>query len=165
MSPFQTNSSSNSDLKWDAFVASLHRVWEYAPDFSPTGPLSLTGRKILVVDVDSEHNFQLGEQLTRIGTSMTMVESFDQAFNVLDQQSIDTIFLGANLLDEAACEFCRSLCDSPSTMNIPIIVLTNDDREIKVWQARRAGAKFYLRKPCDPYVLLTLIAATLEPIE
>ncbi len=23
------------DQNWDAFVASLHRVWEYAPDFCP----------------------------------------------------------------------------------------------------------------------------------
>ncbi len=165
MSPFYTNSSSNSDLQWDAFVTSLHRVWEYAPDFSPAGPLSLTGRKILVVDVDSEHNHQLGERLTRIGTSMTMVESFDQAFYELDQQSIDIVILGANLLDDAGCEFCRSVCDSPLTMNIPIIVLTNDDRQEKVWHARRAGAKFYLRKPCDPYVLMTIMSASLEPIE
>jgi DNA-binding response OmpR family regulator len=165
MTSLYTNSSNNRDLKWDEFVASLYRVWEYAPDFSPTGPSTLTGRRVLVVDVDTEHNQQVGEALTRIGTSKTMVESFEQAFHELGKQSFDIVICGTQLFDEDACEFCQSVCDSLSTLSIPIILLMNDDRPEMIWQARRAGAKFCLRKPCDPYVLLTLMSAALEPIE
>ena len=110
MSPFHANSSGNHDLKWDAFIESMHRVWEYAPDFTPIGPLSLTRRKVLVVDVDTAHNDQLDERLTRIGTSMTMVESFERAFDELSEQSIDLVILGADLVDEDACEWLPLTC-------------------------------------------------------
>jgi len=148
---------------WDTFVASLHRVWEYAPDFSPTGPISLTGRNVLLVDGDTVDREQLCDQLNRMGSSVTMIDSIEQANLKVGQQIIDIVVLGSDSVNEETFEFCRFICDTPSTMNVPIIILTNDGRPEMVRQARRAGAKFYLRKPYDPYVLLTLLSVALEP--
>ncbi len=154
-----------SELNWDAFVASLHRVWEYAPDFSPTGPVNLSGRRVLVVDRDSDHNEQLGERLKRIGSSAILVKTIRMAMCELEKHSIDLIVLATDFPEEDALKFCRSVCDATSTMNVPIIMLSDDNRSEMIWSARRAGAAFYLRKPYDPYVLLALMSAALEPAD
>ncbi len=165
MSTFHSKSSSSSDLIWDTFVASLHRVWEYAPDFSPTGPISLSGRHVFIIDGGIAEKEQLGDQLKRVGFTVTMIDSIEPAIRKLSEQIFDLVVIGAESTDEKTLDFCRLICDATSTMNVPIILLTNDDRPEMVRQARLAGAKFYLRKPYDPYVLLTLISVALEPIE
>jgi DNA-binding response OmpR family regulator len=166
MSTFSAKPNNDrSELDWDAFVASLHRVWEYAPDFSPTGPVNLSGRKFLVVDHDAEHNTQLAERLKRIGSSPIVVVTIGLAVRELEQHKIDLVVLAMNFLNDDALQFCRTLSDTAATMNIPVIMLSEDDRPEMIWAARRAGATFYLRKPYDPYVLLALMSAALEPTE
>jgi len=158
-------SNAASELNWDAFVASLYRVWEFAPDFSPNGPVNFSGRRVLVVDRDSDHNSQLGERLKRIGSSAISVMTIRMAIRELEKHSIDLIVLATDFPDEDALQFCRAVCDATSTMNVPIIMLSDDDRSEMVWSARRAGAAFYLRKPYDPYVLLALMSAALDPAD
>ncbi|MDZ4848153.1 MAG: response regulator [Pirellulaceae bacterium] len=158
-------SNSPSDHHWDAFVASLHRVWEYAPDFSPTGPTNLSGRIVLLIDQDAAHNEQLCDHLKRLGAAAIAAGTLEDGLRELTHHSIELIVLGTNFGDETALRFCREVCDASRTMHIPIIVLADDASPEMVWQARREGAKFYLRKPYDPYVLLTLMSAALEPLE
>ncbi len=166
MSTFHSKpTGETSELNWDAFVASLHRVWEYAPDFSPTGPVNLSGRKVLVVDRDVDHNVQLGDRLKRIGSSAISVMTISMAFRELDRHTIDLIVLATDFPDEDALQFCRAVCDASATMNVPIIILSEAEHPDMVWSARRAGAAFYLRKPYDPYVLLALMSAALEPTD
>jgi DNA-binding response OmpR family regulator len=155
--------SETSELDWDAFVASLHRVWEYAPDFSPTGPVNLSGRTFLLVDPDASHNVQLAERLLRIGSSAIVVLTISKAIQELDQHKVDLVLLAMDFPNDDALQFCRNLSDANATMNTPVIMLSEDNHPGMVWAARRAGAKFYLRKPYDPYVLLALMSTALEP--
>ncbi len=166
MSTFSSKPNNDtSELDWDAFVASLHRVWEYAPDFSPTGHVNLSGRKFLVVDPDSAHNTQLAERLKRIGSSPIAVVSIGMAIHELEQHHIDLIVLAMDFPNDDALLFCRTLCDATATMNVPVIMVSEDDHPGMVWAARRSGARFYLRKPYDPYVLLALMSTALEASE
>lgn len=165
MATVHSKPSSISDHTWDAFVASLHRVWEYAPDFSPNGPINLSCRTILVVDSKLVHNDQISERLKRLGSLTISVDSIHDAYKSIEVQNFDMVVISTDLLDEDAIHFIQTVCDTSSTLNMPIIMLTNDERPEMVWKARKAGVKFYLRKPYDPYVLLTLISAALEPSE
>ena len=119
----------------------------------------------MVVDQDVDHNRQIAERLKRLGSSIIAAVTIETAYRELEQNAIDLILMEADNPNDDALSFCRSVCDSMATMNIPIIMLSNDDRPETVWLARRAGATFYLRKPFDPYVLLALMSAALEPAE
>jgi CheY-like chemotaxis protein len=48
------------------------------------------------------------------------------------------------------------------TCDVPVIVLSGEERPDVVRRARQAGCRFFLRKPYDPNVLLALVMAALS---
>jgi DNA-binding response OmpR family regulator len=151
-----------SDQQWDDFVASLHRVWEFAPDFSLEGHLSLAGRSVLVFDEDSQCNRNLADQFMNVGLQARSAIDIQQAFDLLDCCNFDLIVI----LDRAATtkskQVCEYVSDSPLHSNCSVLILSHADSAEAIWNWRKLGAKYFLRIPYDPYVLLTLMAASVE---
>lgn len=158
-------SDENRDLVWDAFIASLHRVWEYAPEFSPTAAVNLSGRNVLVVDEDQLQNSILCTRLERLGLRPFSVDSLVIATDILEDKSFDLLVMDLGKDPENAIRFCRSVGDENNTMQLPIIIVSEEATNDLVQRCRNAGARFYLRKPYDPYVLLTIIVSALQPLD
>ena len=74
----------------------------------------------------------------------------------------DLVLLDLRLPDATGFEVCEDLADSPCTCGTPIIILSAMEGPDIVRQARRVGCEFYVRKPYDPNVLLTLIEHALQ---
>lgn len=163
MSNYVANLSSlPNDQRWDAFVASLHRVWQYAPDVSFEGQMNLAGRVVLVIQRDDMESGKLAMQLSKVGLRAYSAQSLTEAYHRVSENEIDVILLFVDS-DEASCRaFCEAIHDDCELNATRIIALGESISNEAIWDWRKSGAKFFLRIPYDPYVLLTLMAAALD---
>jgi len=117
---------------------------------------------ILIVDEDIEQALSLSRRLTTQGFITVTADRGLLALGIAQADPPDLILLDIGLPDMDGLEVCRDLADSPLTCRIPIILLSGADRTGLLREARLAGSTFFLRKPYDPNVLLTLIDASLR---
>lgn len=118
-------------------------------------------RTVLIVDRDREQAFCLSRRLTTQGFITMTADRGLLAMGIAQAETPDLILLDVSLPDRDGLEVCRDLTDSPVTCHIPVIVLGDVAHPGAIRLARSAGCRFYLLKPYDPNVLLTLIEATL----
>ena len=71
------------------------------------------------------------------------------------------ILLDLCLPDMEGGDVCAQLADAPETCGTPVIIISGLDRPDIIRHSRSVGGDFFLRKPYDPNVLLTLIERTL----
>ncbi len=154
--------SQPSDQQWDAFVASLHRVWEFAPDFSLEGHLSLAGRSVLVFDSDPHQNSKLSDQFTNVGLQARLATTVVQAFDLLKENEFDLVIILVRNAYTGGAQVCEFVSDSSYHANVAVLVLSDEESAEAIWRWRKLGAKYFLRLPYDPYVLLTLMAASVD---
>jgi DNA-binding response OmpR family regulator len=154
--------SQPSDQQWDAFVASLHRVWEFAPDFSLEGHLSLAGRTVLVFDSDPRQNSNLSDQFTNVGLQARSATTYSHALGLLKKNEFDIVIIVDRQQNHEGTQVCEFVADSERHAHVAVLVLSNEDSADAIWRWRKLGAKYFLRLPYDPYVLLTLMAASVE---
>jgi CheY-like chemotaxis protein len=121
-------------------------------------------RTILIVDHDQEQASRLSRRLSDQGYVTVNVQRGLLALGIAQADPPDLILLDPHLPDMNGLEVCRDLSDSPLTCHIPIILLAGLEHPVPVRQARAAGCTFFLHKPYDPNVLLTLIDASLSSV-
>jgi CheY-like chemotaxis protein len=135
---------------------------ETVAQLEPTSECERRPRTILVVDDDKaqlvflEHRLQ--KQGYRVLTAATGRVACERA---LDERP-DLILLDLRLPDLDGFQVCSQLADDPRTCAVPIIILSALERPNIVRQSRAVGGAYYLRKPYDPNVLLTLIEQSLQ---
>lgn len=121
-------------------------------------PLSLDSpRRILVVEDDADQMAALSYRLQRLGYEATTANSGSQAIDAAKSMVPDLVLLDLGLPDIDGFNVCEQLGDEQTTCGVPIIILSGMDADDIVRRARSAGCAYYLRKPYDPNVLLTLI--------
>jgi DNA-binding response OmpR family regulator len=163
MSNLLANSNARpSDQRWDAFVASLHLVWQYAPDISFEGQMNLAGRVVLVVHSDLHENARLAMQLSKVGLRVFSALDLPQAYDRLVDEEIDIVLLFFQGDDENAKNFCAAIQDEVHLQHVKLIALGDLVSSEAIWEWRRAGARYFVRVPVDPYVLFALMAASLD---
>jgi CheY-like chemotaxis protein len=121
-------------------------------------------RTILIVDHDQEQASRLSRRLCDEGYVTVNVQRGLLALGIAQADPPDLILLDLHLPDMNGLEVCRDLSDSPLTCHIPIIFTAGLSHPVPVRQARAAGCAFFLHKPYDPNVLLTLIDASLSSL-
>ena len=126
---------------------------ELAPEFDITTPR----RKILIIDDDREQVDVLAYRLERLGFTAATAHEGRSGLRKAQTSSPDLVLLDLNLPDVDGFEVCREIVDSPSTCGLPVIVVSGEDGENIVRDCRAAGSEFFIRKPYDPNVLLTVI--------
>lgn len=117
---------------------------------------------ILIVEDDETQIAPLEHRLTRQGYRVAAVQSGAEARDAVTRFRPDLVLLDLRLPDQDGFELCAQLADHPSTCGVPIIVLSALETPDIVRQARSAGGSYYVRKPYDPNVLLTLIEQALR---
>lgn len=127
---------------------------ETAPQPAPL-PTHLR-RLVLVVDDDPIQLEILEYHLQKLQYE---VLKFDRAAPVLEtarKQLPDLILLDIQLPDASGLDVCAQLVDDPATSSIPVVIVSGSDDPEVVRAARKAGCRFFLRKPYDPNILVLI---------
>jgi CheY-like chemotaxis protein len=120
--------------------------------------------RILLVEDNEENRDALSRRLERRGFEVIMATDGKEGLAMAQTESPDVILLDMNLPEIDGWEVARTLKDSETTRNIPIIALTahamSGDRE----KAIGAGCDDYHTKPAELTKLLVQIQAILKKI-
>ncbi len=163
MKEFQSSSISHpNDRQWDDFIASLHGVWEFAPDLSLDGQIGLSGREVLIVGEETFESRRLTNLLEGVGLLPVKAADEEAAETALRSKHYDIIILMVAGISEKSLSCCEAIADSKAGATTSVIVVSDDGATDSIQRWRRAGARYCLRNPVDPYVLVNLIASAVE---
>ena len=133
-----------------------------AAQLEPVAESAERRRTILVVDDDESQVLALEHRLRNQGYRVLTAYDAQRGRNLALEERPDLVLLDVRLPDQDGLELCSQLADHPQTCGVPIIILSALEGPNIVRQARAVGGSYYVRKPYDPNVLLTLIEASLE---
>ena len=114
-------------------------------------------RIVLIVDDDREQAEALAYGLSQQGFDPMVTTTVTSGMMAAELHHPLLILLDIKLPDGNGLELCEQISDSPSTCDIPIIVITGTEGKDLVKRSRNAGCTYFVRKPYDPNALLTLI--------
>ncbi|MDP6445798.1 MAG: response regulator [Pirellulaceae bacterium] len=117
---------------------------------------------ILIVDDDHDQVFCLRERLQNLGFETIAAHRGDAALDLAENEHPDLVLLDLRLPDANGLDVCSRLSDSPSTWDIPVIILSAVEGPDIIRSSRAAGCTFFVRKPYDPNALLALIECSLH---
>ncbi len=119
--------------------------------------------KILIVDDNINDRMTVRRNFNATDLQVQLVEANDcaEALSILEQQSVDCVFLAYHLPDGNALEFVQELRDAG--VQIPLIVLTLQVNEEVAGELMQAGASDYCSKEkMSPAQLSQLVSNTLR---
>ncbi len=117
---------------------------------------------VLVVDDDAVIALDLRQLLRSLGVECTMVESGEQALELVRELQFDLILLNIHLPGISGLEVCRRLKQVPEQKQIPILFLSGETSHQAVAEALRLGAVDYLTKPYEPVHVKARVLACLS---
>ncbi|MHB0957326.1 MAG: response regulator [Pirellulaceae bacterium] len=119
-------------------------------------------QSILIVDDDRGQVEALSLRLQRQGFTTVLAHEGRHGLSLARERRPDLVLLDLRLPDLDGFVVCGELVDSPETCHIPIIIVSGSDQPDIVRSARAAGCEYFIGKPYDPNVLLTLIEHALR---
>jgi two-component system, OmpR family, alkaline phosphatase synthesis response regulator PhoP len=118
--------------------------------------------KILVID-DEEDLLELVRfNLTKEGYKVVLADSGEVGLALANSELPDIVLLDLMLPGLDGLEICKSLKASPTTQNIPVIILSAKGDESDVVTGLELGADDYVVKPFSPRILLARIKNVLK---
>lgn len=120
---------------------------------------------VLVVEDDPQSLEILSRRLQRKGFQVRTAKSGTEAIAEATADPPHAMTLDIRLPDVDGLEVIAALQEQPDTRDIPIILVTgNVDSHLKN-DYRSIGARYFIRKPYDPRLLVQLLnAVTLNPV-
>lgn len=114
--------------------------------------------KILIVD-DEELNIKVVSAiLENEGYEYASAENGVEAFKVLNEQSdIDAILLDRYMPEMDGIIFMKKLREHATYSNLPVIMATAGDSDKEVVDGFATGVYYYLTKPFDDRMLLSVL--------
>lgn len=113
----------------------------------------------LVVDDSKVGRLTMMKKLEAMGLKVELAESGPQALDYLSQQHPDLIFMDHMMPEMDGFEVTRRLKADPATREIPVIIISGNDEDSFVQEARAAGAVDAIAKPPATEVLEALLAS------
>ncbi|GAB4132935.1 response regulator [Thermopirellula anaerolimosa] len=112
---------------------------------------------VLLVDDDETIRESLSWRLENLGYRVLAAALGREALRLAREESLDAVILDICLPDVDGLHVCRTLTEDYRTSDLPIIILSAvDDRDI-VQRCRAVGGQFFLAKPFDLNVLVTVL--------
>lgn len=119
-------------------------------------------RTVLIVDDDEAMVEVLSKRLTKQGFTTAAAGSGALALKLAESERPDCIVLDLRLPDFDGFDLCRQMVDAEATCEIPVIIVSGLEGPDIIRRSRAAGCCYYVRKPYDPNVLLTLICQSID---
>jgi len=117
--------------------------------------------RVLVLEDDVLQLELLVDHLKSVGLATVGVTTVAAARQQLNDAKFNLAIFDVQLPDGSGLELCNSIADDSRFCSMPTIVLSSVNQANMVRQTRAAGASFFIGKPYDPNVLLTVIERAL----
>lgn len=125
----------------------------------------MTGKKILIVEDESDIRKLVHYNLTQEHFKVLEAEDGEKALKIVQRESLDLIVLDLMLPGLSGLELCRNLRERPETARLPILMLTAKAGEADRVVGLEMGADDYLTKPFSPRELVARVKAILRRTE
>lgn len=122
----------------------------------------LVGRRVLVVDDDEVNLYAVRNLLERSRMNVLAASSATQAFDLLEQHSVDIVLMDMTLPDVDGCEATRKIRGMPRHANVPIVAVTAHAMPSQRDRCLRAGCNDFVAKPVDGERLVWAIEGVLR---
>ena len=116
---------------------------------------------VLVLEDDVLQLELLLDHLQSVGLATVGVTTVAEARQKLNDAKFNLAIFDVQLPDGSGLELCNSIADDSRFCSMPTIVLSSMNQSNMVRQTRAAGASYFIGKPYDPNVLLTVIERAL----
>lgn len=117
---------------------------------------------ILVADDDADFNRFIQLSLQRSGYEVVSVYNGQAVLDFLAEESPTLLVLDVTMPGMDGFQVLRSIREEPSTVNLPIVMLTARDTDPDVLKGWNMGADLYLTKPCTVEELTTSVEDVLR---
>jgi diguanylate cyclase (GGDEF)-like protein len=104
---------------------------------------------LLVVDDDPRNRDAFSRRLIRTGFTVLTAESGSLAMEMVSAHRVDAVLLDAMMPGMSGIETLRRLRESRPASDLPVIMVTANDRSEDVVEALNLGANDYVTKPID----------------
>src|SRR5688572_11263906 len=104
---------------------------------------------LLVVDDDPRNRDAFSRRLVRTGFTVLTAESGSLAMEMVSAHRVDAVLLDAMMPGMSGIETLRRLRESRPASDLPVIMVTANDRSEDVVEALSLGANDYVTKPID----------------
>jgi len=111
---------------------------------------------ILIIDDDESQVAALSHSLMSLGYRISVASNQSDGVQTALSETPDLILLDIKLPDGSGLDVCSQLSDDPETADVPVIIVSGDDRPNIVRKARASGCHYFVHKPFDPNALLIL---------
>jgi diguanylate cyclase (GGDEF)-like protein len=115
------------------------------------------GDRLLVVEDESNAGERLSQRLARRGYSVDVAGDHADALEKIRQAEYSLVLLDQARTDSSSLDLLRLLRASYSSTDLPVIMLTDEDRTGTVVEALRDGANDYVVKPVNLPVMTARI--------
>lgn len=132
-------------------------IYDPQPELAPQLEAVSNRGEILIIDDDRDQTDVLALRLQKLGFSSSTAHEGRRGLQKAHDEHPDLVLLDLNLPDIDGFDVCREISDSPDTCGMPVIIVSGKDGDNIVRDCRAAGSEFFIRKPYDPNVLLTII--------
>ncbi|OGG93660.1 MAG: hypothetical protein A2508_06215 [Candidatus Lambdaproteobacteria bacterium RIFOXYD12_FULL_49_8] len=119
-------------------------------------------KTILIIDDSSSLRRIVHEALNILQFNILEAGNAEEAMAVLKVTSVDLLILDWHMPGMDGFDLFLSLRDNPQYTNIPVIMLTAEDRKDSMLKAIRAGIRHYLTKPFTHEDLLARVVQVLK---
>jgi two-component system chemotaxis response regulator CheY len=121
-------------------------------------------KTILIVDDSSSLRVVVKLALVRAGYAVIEAGDGKEALAQLDKAAkVHLIVSDVNMPQMDGITFVTQVKAQPKHRFTPVIMLTTENQDAKIQQARAAGAKAWLTKPFDPAQLLDAVSRLVLP--
>jgi CheY-like chemotaxis protein/anti-sigma regulatory factor (Ser/Thr protein kinase) len=116
--------------------------------------------RVLIVDDNPHDRALLQEHLSREGYEIETAEDGVEAFHLLERDPwrYDVVLLDRNMPRLGGVELLQWLKANAELRSLPVILQTASDSRVDLLAAMKGGAFYYLTKPYDVEMMLTVVA-------
>ncbi len=117
---------------------------------------------VLVIEHEAETAGRLTQVLQAAGHLCHIAAGAEAAFESVSASAPDLIISDINLAGHSGVSLCERLKQNGGLDDVPVMFLSGTQIPDIIRRGHSAGGTYYLRKPCDPEVLLSLIDKALR---
>lgn len=117
-------------------------------------------KKILVVDDEDYHRELMQKLLSRLGYDVTVSESAEEAFALMEKEAFPVIISDLIMLEMDGVEFCRKIRETDN--KTVVIALTGHTDLYDLEKLKEVGFDLHLTKPFKLKVIENAIRAGFE---
>lgn len=122
-------------------------------------------KSVLIVDDSSVMRKIIERCLRQAGMNLDKVHEANDGYeglSVLQENEVDLILCDINMPTMDGLEFLQALATSEEARRIPVVMITTEGSEDRVYEALSNGARGYIRKPFTAEQLKEQVAPLLE---